>query len=357
MKYSFFLFFLFFGFSQITLGQQNKISLEKIEVLSQKGSKYKIFYELKNMTTKVVRLGKDPVEFMESPDFNFDNSGLSRIQLNQVKGAILQNGGTLNPKQIWSYELKIFLDSTTEIVRQGKGAQDLSEKEDGKKKMSFKSDEAKKQNKKPTEPAKNESVKSEEKKEKEDWSKKEWDRKVKEAKEKERIAEAKEKEKEEAFQKKLEASRTEPEESKSFEEKVEGQNCPDLMIESVKIIKKKPKKWILVEYTIVNNGDAKAPLLKEFEKHGYQRSLGLKVFFSGDTKLGRGDVTVGGAFIGDYSKSKKEFMEPGERITEQIKIKTKNQTSFTRVVIFNIDAMQFIEECNEKNNINHLINR
>lgn len=331
MKCRIFLLFFVLGCSQIVLGQKEKISLEKIELLSQKGSKYNIAYELKNQSTEIVRLGKDSVQFVESPTLNFEKTGLSRVQLNQVKGAILQNGGTLNPKQIWSYELKLILDSTTEVARTAKNEKTETDSD----------------------------KENEDSEKQEDWSKKEWEKKVAEAKEKEQIAKEKAKEKEAAFQEKLEASRNPVKEEATPDAvaKIEGENCPDVEIESLKIIKKKPKKWILVEYTIVNNGDAKAPLLKEFEKHGYQRSLGLKIFFSGDTKLGRGDVTVGGAFIGKYGKSKKEFMEPGERITEQIKIKTKNQTSFTRVVIFNIDAMQFIEECNEKNNISHLINR
>ena len=123
--------------------------------------------------------------------------------------------------------------------------------------------------------------------------------------------------------------------------------CPDLFISDIKVLERNKKK-MYVEYTIENRGEGPAYLLGKDK--GKTDNVSLQVFFSGDDKYNRGDFLAHGFFIEKALKETNGMLEAKKSYVGGVEINIKRKTSFQGNLIFHIDPVQIIDECDETNN-------
>ncbi len=127
--------------------------------------------------------------------------------------------------------------------------------------------------------------------------------------------------------------------------------CPDLIIESVSIVKKS-KNSVTLKYKIKNKG--KKPLSVTGPSKKKEDNLALIFHMSSSEKLTRGSITIGGTFVKGGKQTPDGKLYPGKSLTEEIKLDISMMTRFTPVIILEIDPYFSIEECNETNNLNYI---
>ena len=136
-------------------------------------------------------------------------------------------------------------------------------------------------------------------------------------------------------------TRASVEESKnSYAEK---ELCPDLVLNSINIVKKS-KNWVTLEYTLTNVGKGPAYLAKD--KNG--QGIALRAFLSSSEKISRGALPLGGGFV-EYDK-KGQGLYPNSSYTGNLKLDIRKMTRFTPFVIINFDPFNVIQECDKTNN-------
>ncbi|MGB0864603.1 MAG: hypothetical protein ACPG19_09805 [Saprospiraceae bacterium] len=127
------------------------------------------------------------------------------------------------------------------------------------------------------------------------------------------------------------------------------EGCPDLILEELKVVKKK-KSEVTISYKITNKGDAPFSLLGK-DKKKKKDNIAIKMYFSSNETLENGDILLGGIYIdNDANKEQEGKLAPGKSYEGTLKVSVKNQTSFTPFLILDVDAWQFIIECDETNN-------
>lgn len=128
--------------------------------------------------------------------------------------------------------------------------------------------------------------------------------------------------------------------------------CPDLIIDKIEIVKRSKSK-ATISYVISNRGDAPAKLSGGTKKEA--DNAAFKMYFSSDDQLNRGDILVGGHYIDDSDLAEGGILPPGYMYTGEIQVSLKKKTSFTPVLVLNVDALQRITECDETNNTNSVV--
>lgn len=127
------------------------------------------------------------------------------------------------------------------------------------------------------------------------------------------------------------------------------EGCPDLILTKLQIVERN-KKELIVNYTIQNTGDASVSVLGANERKKGD-NLAIKMYFSSDAQLQRGDVLIGGDYLdNDALKNTDGRLRAGKTYKGQIKVPLKKQTSFTPYLILDVDAWQTVIECDETNN-------
>lgn len=132
----------------------------------------------------------------------------------------------------------------------------------------------------------------------------------------------------------------------------EAEQCPDLIIESVRILKK-TKKWVTLEYTITNQGAGSVALLGASKAE--TDNLALRAYMSRTEKLTRGSITLGGTYVDDLPKSSDGQLNPGNKYTGKIRLDIRKLTKFTPTIILELDPYMSVLECDETNNRNHIL--
>lgn len=127
----------------------------------------------------------------------------------------------------------------------------------------------------------------------------------------------------------------------------EDYDCPDLVLEELKVIKR-TRKVIFLEYKLKNIGTAPAPLKKI--KALKSKKIGLRFHFSGDSSLSRGDILADGAYIRKSVLPADGLLLPDSSITATSKISLAKKNSFNNYLITKIDPFSMLIECNEANN-------
>ncbi len=148
-------------------------------------------------------------------------------------------------------------------------------------------------------------------------------------------------------QKDIEATTTEiPDESLYFD----PETCPDLRIESLRVLKQK-RNYVIIEYTIKNNG--KGPANIEGTSKSEDDNIAVKAFMTSSSKLNKGALVLGGSVVGNRSKNAGPLL-PGESHTTKIRLDTNTMTKFTPVIVLELDTFGQVRECDETNNKNHI---
>ena len=128
-------------------------------------------------------------------------------------------------------------------------------------------------------------------------------------------------------------------------------DCSDLVIESVTIVKKS-KNFVTLKYRIKNYG--KQPALMTGLSKSQDDNLAMSFHMSSSEKLTRGSIPLGGTFIKESKQIPDGKLYPGKSLVDETKIDISNMTRFTPVIILQIDPYLSVQECNETNNLNHI---
>ncbi len=127
----------------------------------------------------------------------------------------------------------------------------------------------------------------------------------------------------------------------------EENTCADLVLQDIKVLKR-TKGSITIEYQLHNKGTGKAPLVVGEKKE--QQSIALRAHLSSSEKLTRGAIVLSSTFL--YGEEL--TLAAGESYTGKLKLALHKLTKFTPVLILELDAFEFVKECDEKNNLNRL---
>lgn len=138
------------------------------------------------------------------------------------------------------------------------------------------------------------------------------------------------------------------EEKEEYIPYLDKDNCSDISIENLKIVKK-TKRFITLEYTIVNNGTGAAQLFGT--EKGEEDNVAIRANISRSTRLSRGAIVIGGDFVNPPSKGMTGELQPNESFTSTIKLETYKMTKFTPNIILELDVHNSLIECDETNNI------
>jgi len=122
--------------------------------------------------------------------------------------------------------------------------------------------------------------------------------------------------------------------------------CPDLRIDTIKIIKLS-KKWVTIEYQITNIGKGPASLSGETKDEN--DNVYVRAHISGAKRMSRGAFPVGGTYIND-----KDVLEAGDSYIGVFRVDIKKRTRYTSNLILELDAYSSVRECDETNNQNFI---
>ena len=128
-------------------------------------------------------------------------------------------------------------------------------------------------------------------------------------------------------------------------------NCSDLMIEQIKIVKQS-KRNVTLEYVLINQGTGPAYLFGSTKSK--EDNVAIRANISGSTRLSRGAIIIGGDYITEGLKKENGKLMPNERYVGTIKLDTYKMTKFTPNIILELDAYNSLIECDETNNRSHI---
>lgn len=127
-------------------------------------------------------------------------------------------------------------------------------------------------------------------------------------------------------------------------------NCPDLRIESIRVLKKN-RRSVTIEYTVKNIGKGPADLNQENKSSS--DNVAVKAYMTSSDKLTKGALVIGGGYVDNRSQNNGMLL-PDETHVCTIKLDINNMTKFTPVIILELDTFEQVLECNETNNKNHV---
>ena len=139
--------------------------------------------------------------------------------------------------------------------------------------------------------------------------------------------------------------------AKDFNNSNDDDNCSDLIIESISIVKQS-KNSVTLKYKIKNQG--KKPVSVTGNTKSENDNLAMTFHMSSSEKLTRGSIPIGGTFLKDGKQIPDGKLYPGKSLVDEIKVDIRNMTRFTPIIILQIDPYLSAQECNETNNINYI---
>lgn len=140
---------------------------------------------------------------------------------------------------------------------------------------------------------------------------------------------------------------------KSLDEIVaEKEACPDLIIESAKIIKHNSKK-ATIEYVLKNIGKGDAELYDNSDKK--DDPLAVRAYISGSPELSKGSFAIDGTYITEGAGIIRGILSPDQSMTVTVELDIRRKTRYMPIVILAADAFLKLGECDRTNNTNHVL--
>ena len=143
----------------------------------------------------------------------------------------------------------------------------------------------------------------------------------------------------------------EKEDGKKRSKFLDPNDCPDLMIKDIKIIKVN-KFMIAIEYTVKNQGTGVA------EMHGSKSSLDdnmfLKAYLSATPKFSRSATTIGETAVKKEMENKDGTLDKSREFKGKMYMNVRGRTNLTPYLILTLDPYQTVRECNERNNRSYI---
>jgi len=128
-------------------------------------------------------------------------------------------------------------------------------------------------------------------------------------------------------------------------------DCPDLMIKDIEIIKVN-KYMIAIEYTVKNQGTGTA------EMHGAKSStddnMFLKAYLSATPKFSRSAKTIGETAVKKEMGNKEGTLAKSREFKGKMYMNVRGRTAMTPYLILTLDPYQTVRECNERNNRSYI---
>jgi hypothetical protein len=128
---------------------------------------------------------------------------------------------------------------------------------------------------------------------------------------------------------------------------VDQNACSDLVIESIRIIKK-TKKQVKLEYTIVNQGPGPAKIINSQKKE--EQNMALRAHYSTRDKMTKGSLTFGGGYIPAGLEKRDGKLYPGEKYSGRLTLNIQKMTDFTPYIVLELDPYLSVSECDKTNN-------
>lgn len=142
-------------------------------------------------------------------------------------------------------------------------------------------------------------------------------------------------------------------EKKSLDELVaEKEACPDLIIESVRLVKANNKK-ATIEYVIKNIGKGTAELYDNSDKN--DKPIGIRAYISGSPELSKGSFAIDGSFITSGLGALHGNLEPDQSLTVTAVLDIRRKTRYMPNIILTADAFLKLAECDRTNNTNSVL--
>ncbi len=125
--------------------------------------------------------------------------------------------------------------------------------------------------------------------------------------------------------------------------------CIDLTFDSVSIVQI-TEKYVEIEYSIINKGNAPAPIFGE--KRSTSDNVAISFYYSGTPRLTRGAILADGIYLTEGLKETKGMLAPNAVYKNKFKLSLEKKNRFYGVIILQLDVFDVLRhECDETNNI------
>ncbi len=125
--------------------------------------------------------------------------------------------------------------------------------------------------------------------------------------------------------------------------------CIDLTFDSVSIVQITDK-YVEIEYSIINKGNAPAPIFGE--KRSTSDNVAVHFYYSGTPRLTRGAILADGIYLTEGLKETKGMLAPNAVYKNRFKLSLEKKNRFYGVIILQLDVFDVLRhECDETNNI------
>ncbi|MBP7184246.1 MAG: hypothetical protein KBA06_01970 [Saprospiraceae bacterium] len=133
--------------------------------------------------------------------------------------------------------------------------------------------------------------------------------------------------------------------------------CPDLIIDSIIVVKKKRKEITLLA-SVRNIGNGPTTWIGNGKQ--VEDNLSINGYLSGTPVISRGAYNLGSHFIDkmnikDVKKIPHEYIDVGENIWVELLFDISSYSRYTPVLVLQIDPYLTIKECDRKNNEKFII--
>lgn len=140
-------------------------------------------------------------------------------------------------------------------------------------------------------------------------------------------------------------------ESKSLDDILrEKQECPDLVIEGMEIVKVKFNK-ATVRFAVKNIGKGPAKIYEKENKE--DNPLGVRAYISGSDQITKGSINIGGFFMEGGLDETKGYLNANESFEMEVVLDIKKKTRYMPNIVLSLDAFLKLRECDRTNNSSH----
>jgi len=137
-------------------------------------------------------------------------------------------------------------------------------------------------------------------------------------------------------------------ESKSLEEILkEKEECPDLIIEGMEVIKVKSNK-ATVKFLVKNIGKGPARIYAKGNKE--DDPVGVRAYISGSDRITKGSINIGGFFMEGGLDETKGYLNANESFEMEVVLDIKKKTRYMPNIVLSLDAFLKLRECDRTNN-------
>jgi len=137
-------------------------------------------------------------------------------------------------------------------------------------------------------------------------------------------------------------------ESKSLDDILkEKEECPDLVIEGMEVVKVKSNK-ATVKFSVRNIGKGPAKIYEKGNKE--DDPLGVRAYISGSDRITKGSINIGGFFMEGGLDDTKGYLNANESFEMEVVLDIKKKTRYMPNIVLSLDAFLKLRECDRTNN-------